>query len=58
MEWMFEGIGTEIVSLLIGLVAGGTVGYKFGINNNSSKQKQRAGDNSTQIQIGRDSNGK
>ena len=58
MEWIFDGIGTAIITLIVGLLTGGAVGYKIGINNNTVKQKQKAGDNSSQIQIGRDSNGK
>lgn len=55
MEWIFDGIGTAIVALIVGLLSGGAVGYRIGINTN---QKQKAGDNSSQIQIGRDYNGK
>ena len=58
MEWIFDGIGTAIITLIVGLLTGGEVGYKIGINKNTVKQKQKAGDNSSQIQIGRDSNGK
>ncbi|HKM45205.1 MAG TPA: hypothetical protein VJY12_07080 [Dysgonamonadaceae bacterium] len=58
MEWIFDGIGTAIITLIVGLLTGGAVGYKIGINKNTVKQKQKAGDNSSQIQIGRDSNGK
>lgn len=58
MEWIFDGIGTAIVSLIFGLLTGGAVGYKIGINKNTVKQKQKAGDNSSQTQIGRDYNGK
>ena len=41
----------EILSLIIGLITGGTIGYKIGIHN-KIKQKQKAGNNSTQTQIG------
>lgn len=58
MEWIFDGIGTTIVSLIISFLTGGAVGYKIGINKNMVKQKQKAGNNSLQIQIGRDSNDK
>jgi hypothetical protein len=58
MEWVFDGVGTAIISLIAGLLTGGAVGYKIGINNNSAKQKQKAGKNSSQIQIGRDYNDK
>ncbi len=48
MEWFFDGLGTAIITLVIGLFVGGGVGYKFG----SNKQKQKARNNSTQTQIG------
>ena len=50
MEWFFDGLGTELISLLIGTVFGGVVGWKLSIHRFS--QKQRAGDNSTQTQVG------
>lgn len=50
MEWIFDGIGTTIISSVISLIIGGTIGYKIGINKNI--QKQKAGNNSTQVQIG------
>ena len=56
MEWIFEGIGTAIITLIIGLITGGL--YKYCVNKNTVKQSQKAGDNSSQIQIGRDNNGK
>lgn len=58
MEWIFDGIGTALITLIVGLLTGGAVGYRIGINKNSAKQKQKSGDNSSQIQIGRDYNGK
>jgi hypothetical protein len=58
MEWIFDGIGTALVTLILGLLTGGAVGYKIGINKNKVKQSQKAGNNSSQIQIGRDNNGK
>lgn len=51
LEWIFDGIGTELISLIIGTILGGTAGYKIG-SKNKIKQKQKAGDNSKQIQIG------
>lgn len=48
-EWVLDGIGTELISLLIGSLGGGLVGYKIGIRN-KSKQKQKAGRSSKQIQ--------
>lgn len=57
MEWFFDGLGTSLITLVIGLFTGGAVGYKIGIKN-TINQKQSAGDNSTQTQVGRDYNGK
>lgn len=58
MEWIFDGIGTAIVTLIAGLLTGAGIGYKIGISKNNVKQKQKAGNNSSQIQVGRDYNGK
>ena len=53
MEWIFDGIGTEIIgiviSLIIGALGGGAVGYKIGIKR-TAKQKQAAGDDAEQKQ--------
>lgn len=54
MEWIFNGIGTTIVSSIVSLLVGGGIGYRVGINKNKVKQKQKAGDHASQIQIGRD----
>ena len=51
IKWIFEGFGTEIISLIAGLFAGGVIGYKIGIHN-KIKQSQKAGDNSNQTQTG------
>ena len=54
MDWIFNGIGTQviscIISLIIGLTTGGGVGYKIGIKR-TMHQFQKAGDNSRQEQI-------
>lgn len=59
LEWIFDGIGTEIVSivggLIIGAIGGGAVGYKIGIKQTLS-QIQSAGNDSEQkqeLQIGK-----
>ncbi len=53
MEWFFDGIGTEIIgiiiSLLVGAIGGGAVGYRIAIKR-TTKQKQRAGNDSEQRQ--------
>lgn len=51
LEWIFSGIGTSILSGIVGIVIGGSVGYKIGIRNSVS-QKQKAKDNVNQSQIG------
>ena len=60
LEWFFDGIGTEIVSiivsLIVGAIGGGAIGYKVGIKRTAA-QKQGAGDDSEQrqeLQIGTD----
>lgn len=59
MEWFFDGIGTALITLIIGLLTGGAVGYRIGIKNtNKVNQKQTAKDNALQIQVGRDYNDK
>ncbi len=59
MEWFFDGIGTAIITLIIGLLTGGAVGYRVGIKKtNRVNQKQTAKDNASQIQVGRDYNDK
>lgn len=55
IEWIFDGIGTEIfvsiVSLIVGAFGGGLVGYRIGIKN-KIKQKQKATSNAKQNQVG------
>ena len=53
MEWILDGIGTAIISGIVGTLIGGTAGYQIGIHKKISiKQSQKAGDNSNQVQIG------
>jgi len=51
MDWFFNGLGTALIGLLIGVIGGGAVGYRIGIKK-SFRQHQKAGNNATQIQIG------
>lgn len=51
IPWIFDGIGTAIVTFILGLMAGVFTGYKIAINK-SVKQSQRAGNDSVQAQIG------
>lgn len=50
INWVFDGIGTEIISLIIGAIVGGGIGYKVGVKN-KMKHTQNAGKSATQIQI-------
>ncbi len=53
MEWVFDGIGTEvigiIISLIIGTMGGGAIGYKIG-SKRTIRQKQISGDYAEQKQ--------
>jgi hypothetical protein len=51
LKWLFDGLGTAAVSALVGVLIGGGVGYRIGIKE-SIRQRQKAGNNSNQIQIG------
>jgi hypothetical protein len=48
MDWLFDGLGT----MLLGLAMGGSGGYYLG--SRSVRQKQKAGHNATQTQVGGD----
>lgn len=49
-------LGT-LIGLLIGAGAGGTIGYRIGINKNILSQTQNSGNHSEQKQIGKISEG-
>lgn len=53
MDWIFDGLGTMLLGLVLGSAAGGSVGYRFGVK--SVRQSQSAGKNSRQVQVGGDS---
>lgn len=55
MEWIFEGIGTEVLVGLVSLLVGGGAGYYIGVKT-TIKQKQKAKDNAQQVQIGQVNN--
>lgn len=52
MEWFFDGIGTAIITFVLGIIIGGPAGYKYGVHRTRIKQEQKAGDFSTQTQVG------
>lgn len=57
ISWIFDGIGTAVVTFILGLFVGGTVVYKISIRKNIN-QTQKAGDNSNLSQIGEIKNDK
>ena len=52
LQWLFEGVGSAVISAILGLIIGGAAGYRIGIKKTKINQKQKAGDKSSQIQIG------
>ena len=54
-KWIFDGIGSSLVTLILGLVIGAVGGYKKGL---SSKQQQSAGDEARQKQSFKDDSSK
>ena len=50
VAWFFDGIGTEIALLVLGLLIGGGGGYFLGLKV-KSRQYQKASNNSKQKQI-------
>ncbi len=49
LQWMFSGIGVEIIKVLAGAIIGGGVGYVVGVRRKIS-QSQIAADNAKQDQ--------
>lgn len=49
LQWIFSGIGVEILKIIVTLIVGGYVGYKFGIRKNI-RQTQKANNNANQKQ--------
>lgn len=40
MENIFEGIGTEIIGIIISAILGGFIGYKIGISKTQKSRKK------------------
>lgn len=53
IEWVFSGISTQILSTVVSFIIGIFTGYKVGVRKSSLTQIQKAGDNSTQSQVGK-----
>ncbi len=52
MDWIFDGIGTMLIGLVVGAGAGSVVTWRITVKRLT--QKQISGDRSRQIQAGRD----
>jgi len=52
VKWFFDGLGTEIISVIIGVVGGGLIGYRIGKRKIKFIQTQGAGSGSEQYQKG------
>lgn len=55
LEWIFSGIGTYIVGIVVAAIVG-MVGLLVYRKNSTSSQKLKSGDNSINIQAGNDVN--
>jgi hypothetical protein len=51
ISWIFDGIGTVIISFILGLISGSGITYKI-TKKKSIKQAQKAGNHSSQSQVG------
>lgn len=51
-QWFFSGLGTELVSLAIGAIFGGIIGFRIGKHKRNLHQLQKAGVESEQYQKG------
>ena len=49
LQWIFNGIGTELLSLAVGVIGGTFAGYRIGIKK-SGKQTQKAKNGAKQRQ--------
>lgn len=53
VKWFFDGLGTEILSLIIGAVGGGLIGFRIGKRKSKFTQAQESGSGSEQYQKGK-----
>ena len=51
MDWIFDGIGTAIITFILGLIGGGLAGYKIGVHKKTNINI-KTGKNSTNITTG------
>lgn len=52
-KWFFDGLGTAIIGLIIGVIGGGATGFKIAKHKYKIAQKQVAGNDSEQTQQGK-----
>ena len=52
IKWFFDGLGTELISLAIGAILGGIVGFRIGKHKSKFVQQQKSGAESEQFQKG------
>jgi len=55
IQWFFNGLGTEVVSLIVGVIGGGLAGYHIG-KRSKLTQTQKAGSGAKQRQEGTSKN--
>ncbi len=53
VQWFFDGLGTELISLVGGAIIGGIIGYRVGKRTTKFTQAQEAGAESEQYQKGK-----
>lgn len=58
MDWFFDGLGTMLIGLIVGGAAGSTATWRIMSKRSTVKQKQHAGNDAKQVQVGRDAKGK
>ncbi len=52
VKWVFDGFGTEILSLIFGAISGGLIGFRIGKRKRKFIQVQESGFGSDQYQKG------
>ena len=52
VSWVFSGIGSTVISIIVGAICGEVAGYRIGIKKTTIKQTQKNRGNGNQVQIG------
>ncbi len=53
VQWVFDGFGTELISLAGGAIVGGVIGFRVGKHTTKFTQEQKAGVGAEQYQQGK-----